>query len=103
MAAYALQEEHQWVLVWEKLSVFNCMMLDVNLEVFSGQEQEEFLHGQREEQLWRDQRRLRVHVAREGLKPGFHYPSTRLVETRARVMETGHLSTWAVNSGRQLG
>jgi len=37
-------------------------------------------------------------------------PSTRLVETRARqhgpcwrVMETGHPSTGAVNSGRQLG
>jgi len=37
-------------------------------------------------------------------------PSTRLVETRAcqhglcwRVMETGHPSTRAVNSGRQLG
>jgi len=53
------------------------------------------------------------------LKPGFHYPSwrhgpsTRLVETRARqhgpswrVMETGHPSTRAVNSGsgnRALG
>ena len=49
------------------------------------------------------------------VKPGFHYPSwrpeldgpsTRLVETRARqhgpcwrVMETGHSSTRAVNSG----
>jgi len=32
-------------------------------------------------------------------------PSTRLVETRARqrVMETGHPSTRAVNSGRQFG
>jgi len=41
---------------------------------------------------------------------GDHGPSTRLVETRARqhglcwrVMETGHPSTGAVNSGRQLG
>jgi len=46
------------------------------------------------------------------VKPGFHYPSwrpeltARLVETRARqhgscwrVMETGHPSTRAVNSG----
>jgi len=40
------------------------------------------------------------------VKPGFHYHSTRLVETRARqhapcwrVMETGHPSTRAVNSG----
>ena len=40
----------------------------------------------------------------------FHGPSTRPVETRARqhgpcwrVMETGHPSTRAVNSGRQLG
>jgi len=41
---------------------------------------------------------------------GQHGPSTRLLETRARQhgpcwreMETGHPSTRAVNSGRQLG
>ena len=58
----------------------------------------------------------RAEAEQHDLKPGFHYPSwpvnsaTRLVETRARqhgpcwrVMETGHRSTRAVNSGRQLG
>ena len=40
------------------------------------------------------------------LKPGFHYPSWRVTGFHYpcwRVMETGHPSTWAVNSGRQLG
>jgi len=53
--------------------------------------------------------RLVAHATKSILKPGFHYPSWRpeltgdvfpLPSTRAwRVMETGHLSTRAVNSG----
>ena len=69
-----------------------------------------------------DVQRLRTsdktHLRTE-LKPGFHYPSWRPELTAQvdrwpvsitrqhgpcwRVMETGHSSTRAVNSGRQLG
>ena len=65
-------------------------------------------------QVWAEILETMQHESPE-LKSGFHYPSwrpelTRLVETRYRqhgpcwrVMETGHPSTRAVNSGRQLG
>ena len=58
-------------------------------------------------------------LAKYTLKPGFHYPSWRPELTARvdgwpvsitrqygpcwRVMETGHPSTRAINSGRQLG